>query len=74
MIAELDRVALTSDLPEARLGSGAVGAVVHVYEDGRAYEVEFVTFSGESIGIFTVEAKDLRELQQEELPYAGARR
>lgn len=73
MIAELDRVALTGDLPEAGLGSGAVGAVVHIYEDGKGYEVEFVTFSGESIGVFTLEAKDLRELKEEELPYAGVR-
>ena len=72
MIAELDRVALTTDLPRAGLSRGAVGAVVHVYADGKAYEVEFVTFSGESLGVFTLEAEDVRELKEDELPYAGA--
>ena len=72
MIAELDRIALTRELPDAGLSTGAVGAVVHVYEDGQAYEVEFVTFSGESIGVFTVKSENVRELKEEELPYAGA--
>ena len=61
MLAELDRVALATDLPEAGLSKGAVGTVVHVYAGGKAYEVEFVTFSGESLGIFTLEAEDVRE-------------
>lgn len=72
MIAELDRVALAKGLPEAGLEEGAVGTVVHVYLDAAAYEVEFVTFGGESVGVFTVERDAVRELGKGELPYARA--
>ncbi|MBA2441371.1 MAG: DUF4926 domain-containing protein [Rubrobacter sp.] len=60
MISELDRVALAKDLLEEGLKEGDVGTVVHVYRGGAAYEVEFVTFSGESLGVFTVEAEAVR--------------
>ena len=43
MIKELDTVVLAKDLKEYQLTRGDVGAVVHVYEGGKAYEVEFVT-------------------------------
>ena len=43
MIKELDCVALAADLPEHGLAVGDVGAVVHVYEGGRSYQVEFTT-------------------------------
>ena len=72
MIAELDRVVLARDLPRAGLEEGTVGAVVHVHRDGAAYEVEFVTFGGESVGVFTVERDAVRELGKDELPHARA--
>ena len=43
MIREHDRVVLKTPVPAERLEAGDVGAVVHVYRDGQAYEVEFVT-------------------------------
>jgi hypothetical protein len=41
MIAEHDRVVLTAPVPKERLEIGDVGTVVHVYQDGKAFEVEF---------------------------------
>jgi hypothetical protein len=72
MISELDRVALEKDLLEEGLKKGDVGTVVHVYSGGAAYEVEFVTFSGESLGVFTVEAAAVRPVGEGELPSARA--
>jgi hypothetical protein len=43
MISELDMVVLTRDLSEHGLQKGDVGTIVHVYNVGAAYEVEFVT-------------------------------
>jgi hypothetical protein len=43
MVKELDTVALTHDISEYGLERGDVGAVVHCYKDGFAFEVEFVT-------------------------------
>jgi hypothetical protein len=72
MIEELARVVLKRDLPEEKLQAGDVGTVVYVYRGGAAYEVEFVTFGGEGVGVFTVEPDALRELGKGELPCAGA--
>ena len=44
MIAELGCVALAFDLPEHGLAAGDVDAVVHVYESGKNFLVEFHYF------------------------------
>jgi len=59
MIRELDIVVLAKDLKEYQLERGDVGAVVHVYEGGKAYEVEFVTDEGKTIAVVTLSAQDL---------------
>ena len=45
MIRDHDRVVLTAPVPKERLEIGDVGTVVHVYQDGKAFEVEFITLS-----------------------------
>ena len=40
MIREFDRVVLREPVPSERLECGDVGTVVHVYTDGKAFEVE----------------------------------
>lgn len=67
-IGELGRVALTQDVPEAGLKANDVGTVVHVYRERAAYEVEFVSFSGDSLGVSTIEADGIRKLGEDELP------
>ena len=42
MIKELDSVVLSRDLPEYGLKKGDIGAVVHYYKSGEAFEVEFI--------------------------------
>ncbi len=37
-------------------GPGDVGTVVHVYRDGQAYEVKFVTSEGHTAAVATLEA------------------
>jgi hypothetical protein len=43
MIKEHDRIVLTEPGPAEGLEVGDVGTVVHVYADGKAFEVEFTT-------------------------------
>jgi len=66
-ISEHAVVVLTRDLPEQKLRSGDVGAVVHVYADGKAFEVEFVTGSGHTLAVETLEPKDIRTLGEGEI-------
>ena len=51
MIKELDIVVLTRDLPGHGMKRGAVGTVVMVYGDGKAFEVEFVSSDGGTIAL-----------------------
>ena len=70
MINELDIVALRRAVPDESLAVGDVGTVVHVYKDGKAFEVEFTTLTGETIGVLTLEADALRPLAAGEIANA----
>jgi len=67
MIAELDCVALTQDLPEHGLVAGDVGAVVHVFKGGGQFMVEFTTFNGDTVAVAKVLAGQIRPLAQNEI-------
>ncbi|MEK7676502.1 MAG: DUF4926 domain-containing protein [Verrucomicrobiota bacterium] len=70
MIKEHDRVVLTAPVPDEGLEPGDVGTVVHVYEDGGAYEVEFVTLDGHTAAVVTVEATQVRPVSRGEITHA----
>ena len=69
---ELERVALTEDLPEHGLKIGDIGMILHIYADHKGYEVEFVTLNGELIALVSVYPSQIRQLEQDEI--ASARR
>jgi hypothetical protein len=66
-IKEHDCVVLTAGLPAEGLEAGDVGTVVHIHNDGVAYEVEFVTLAGETIAVATVEARHVRPIGKRDL-------
>lgn len=62
----LDTVVLDRDLPQHGLRAGDLGAVVEVYEpDG--LEVEFVTASGKTQALVTLNVDDVRPVQENDL-------
>jgi len=62
----LDTVVLNRGLPEHGLRNGDLGAVVQVYEpDG--LEVEFVTASGKTQALVTLNVNDVRPVQDSDL-------
>jgi hypothetical protein len=67
MITEHDRVVLTAPVPEERLEIGDVGTVVHVYQDGKAFEVEFTALDGHTAAVATVEASQIRPVRSGEI-------
>jgi hypothetical protein len=73
MISEFERVALTRDLPEEGLVAGDAGTVVHVYEGGKGYEVEFFALNGRTIAVVTVMADDVRPVGDEDVTHARTR-
>ena len=55
MFNELETVVLTRDIAEHGLKNGDIGAAVHSYQDGTAFEVEFVTGGGGTIAVLTLD-------------------
>lgn len=70
MIREHERVVLTTAIPAEGLEAGDVGTVVHVYGDGRAYEVEFTTLDGTTAVVVTLEASQVRPVGKREITHA----
>ncbi|WP_145384998.1 DUF4926 domain-containing protein [Stieleria neptunia] len=67
MIAEHSLVVLDAEPPHEKLTRGDVGTVVHVYKDGKGYEVEFVDGGGQTIALVTVGSDDVRPIGAGEL-------
>ncbi|HLD14081.1 MAG TPA: DUF4926 domain-containing protein [Burkholderiales bacterium] len=69
-INEHDRVVLTVDLPGEKLAAGDVGTVVHIYPEGKAFEVEFVSLEGETVAVITLERARVRSVERREITHA----
>lgn len=69
-IKEHDRVVLTVDIAAEKLARGDVGTVVHVYDEGKALEVEFVALDGETLAVVTVESHQVRPVLHREITHA----
>ena len=67
MIRELDVVVLVRDINEHGLKQDDVGAVVHCYKDGTAFEVEFVKGEGDTVAVLTLAHEDIRPIAREEI-------
>ncbi len=72
MIKEHDRVVITSDIPTLHLMRGDVGTVVMVHRGGEGYEVEFITLQGDTIGVETLRASQVRAIKRNEIAQARA--
>ena len=67
MFEELDTVVLAHDIEKYGLKRGDVGAVVHVYEDGKALEVEFVSAEGKTVALLTLESAEVRSIKKNDM-------
>ena len=69
MIKEHDCVVLTQDLQSEGLETGDVGTVVHVHRGGAAFEVEFLTLTGQTVAVATVLGSQLRPIGRRDLSH-----
>ncbi len=69
-MTEHDRIVLQSDVPAEGLKAGDLGTVVHVYPDGQAFEVEFVTLDGHTAAVVTLAAAQIRPVKPREIAHA----
>lgn len=64
---ELDLVVLTSPQAAYGLEAGDVGTIVHVYQAGSAYEVEFATAEGQTVAVLTLTKAEIRAIAAREI-------
>lgn len=57
---KLDLVVLTHPIAAHGLEQSDIGTIVYVYQDGQAYEVEFVTAERATVAVFTLAGADVR--------------
>ncbi len=69
MIKEHDCIVLTTTLSGERLEAGDVGTVIHVHQGDAAYEVEFMTMTGQTVAIATVLPSQLRPVGKSDLTH-----
>ena len=55
-----DVITLTHDIQEHGLKKGSQGVIVHCYQDGQAFEVEFVDKLGDSLALLSLEVADFQ--------------
>jgi len=70
MIKEHDRVVLKKSIPEQDLRAGDVSTVIHVHKKAEAFEVEFLTLHGETVGIATLTPSQVRPVLKREITHA----
>ena len=73
MLAEHSMVVLNRDAPDVGLRTGDVGAIVHAYRQGAAYEVEFVDGDGTTIALMTLGSADVRPIGRGDLLHTRQR-
>ena len=59
---EYDVVRLRRSVPEHNLERGAIGAIVMVYDNPRAYEVELCDADGVTIALLTLGEEELEKV------------
>lgn len=67
MFEELDTVVLKSDIKKYGLKKDDIGTVVHIYENGKALEVEFIAAAGKTIAVVTLTPDDIRTMVRNEI-------
>ena len=64
---ELETIVLTRGIKKHGLKEGDIGAVVNVYDNGNAAEVEFVTATGRTVALVTLKASDVRSTKSNDV-------
>lgn len=64
---EFDLVVLEDDTVNGRLRAGDVGTILTVCNEGKAFEIEFVTLTGESVAVKTLLPHQIRLVRPSEM-------
>ena len=66
-MSEFDLVVLQEEISGCRLKAGDVGTILTVYSEGKAFDVEFVTLTGELVAVETLLPHQIRAVRDTEV-------
>lgn len=66
-MSEFDLVVLEDNEANERLKVGDIGTILTVYNEGKAFEVEFVTLTGELVAVETLLPHQIRTVRASEV-------
>ena len=69
MIEEHANILLNEDLPQDGLHKGDIGVVLHIHQDGEAYEVEFLTMGGSTVAVRTLQSSLVQAVDSRMIPH-----
>jgi hypothetical protein len=61
------KIVLLNGIPESGLAAGDVGRVIHSYEKGTSFKVEFVSLDGAIVAIETLSAQQVRSVGKQDM-------
>lgn len=64
---ESDTVVLNKNIKESRLKKGDIGTIVHIYDNSKTLEVEFITAKGKTVAVLTLATADVRPIEKNEI-------
>ena len=64
---ELDTIVLNRNIKEYNLKKGDLGTIVHIYENEKTLEVEFITTKGKTVAVLTLNRADIRPMVKDEI-------
>lgn len=64
---ELDTIILTRNIIKHNLKKGDLGSIVHIYDDGKTFEVEFITTKGKTMAVLTLNQVNIRPMIRDEI-------
>lgn len=67
MLRKFELVVLAEDVINRKLKAGDVGIIATVLGEAKAYEVEFVTYTGETLAVETLMPHQIRSIRASEI-------
>jgi hypothetical protein len=68
-IKNFDKVVLNENIPEFGLEKGDMGTVVMTHQNGKGFEIEFMTLDGQTVAVETLFAHQIRQVRHGEIAH-----
>ncbi len=69
MIKELNTATIIDDHSNEGLVKSGMGSVIMIHDGGKVFEVEFVTLTGDTLGVLTLTTDEIGPISAHDVPH-----